>query len=304
MAFDDDIDVDSHSAGAIVQGRVAGLVQASGAAAASIYAPLMSAQARLLAFAPIFLVQRREDFSQGPRHELAARGINITPRLESFPATYLPPMPGTGGGAAGSSQPHPTSDSVVEANNQRAAEAHRLHRLALQQSQSLDTMLDAVASLQASLALTPHPSVHLSAALLDDKLYRWADAREHCLAALALDPHCATAALQVAQAIIQAGPPAALRQGQSIGDGAAAAVADAVESADHWLNRAEGSRNALHGSWHHIFEERGHLRLRQGRYAEAADNLWIALRHATWTSLFDSPAPALAKALRRLQQQG
>jgi hypothetical protein len=132
--------------------------------------------------------------------------------------------------------------------------------------------------------------VHLYAAWLSDKAYRWADAMAHCQAALAADPQCGTAALQIGAALTQAG--------------SKATGASTAGSTEAWLNRAEAGRRFLPGTYQHVLEERGGLRLRQGLLAPAVDNLWAALHYAPLTPFYGTASVTLAKALRRLQAQG
>lgn len=153
-------------------------------------------------------------------------------------------------------------------------------------------MLQAIDALEASLKLAPHPSAHLFTAWLHDKAYRWPDALRHCQAALALEPRCGTAALQIAGALTQSGLPSH----------------DAA-TVDQWLDRAEAGTTFVRGTYHHVLEERGVLRLRQGRLGEAVANLAASLHFAPWTpnvgdaSVAATLVHALDKARREERDQ-
>ena len=68
---------------------------------------------------------------------------------------------------------------------------------------------------------------------------------------------------------------------------------------DDWLDRAEAGTMQLIGSYHHTFEERGVVRLRQGRLFEAVENLAVALHYAPSSSQCDAKiARTLIKAVK------
>lgn len=150
------------------------------------------------------------------------------------------------------------------------------------------------AALDESLALHPDPLVHLYASWLADVSYEWAAARRHCAAALALVPECGTAAAFVAGSLLQAG--------STTGGGAAQAAAvppaspGFADTVDGWLDRAEASAAFLPGTYHLLWEQRGVARLREGRFAEAADCLRVALHFAP--PIVDRGDESVARALR------
>ena len=228
---------------------------------------------RPLLFAPVFLCQDEGDASECAEGELRARGVRPLDSMDRLTEDYLPPA----GAAAGAAAGMPPA--------QRAAAAHALRVRAAAQAEELASLLPAIEALEESLRLAPHPSVHLYLSWLYDKTYRWPQAIEHCIAALAMEPHFGSAALSVAGALSQSG----------------LTTHDAA-SVDDWLDRAEAGALQLRGTYHHTFEERGVVRLRQGRVPEAIDNLAVALRYAPWSARSGDAAVAvtLRKALMRL----
>lgn len=254
-----------------------------------------------LSFAPIYLCQSPDDWrTHGAMHELAARGVALLPTLDELgPATG----PYTAAGAAGtaaaasaheaaataSSAPGLRTSSYATAAGAKAAteRAHELRttatRLVADGADSLPHALDA---LEKSLELVPHPTVHLHAAFLADRLYRWPDALRHSYAALALEPRCGTAAMHIAGALSQSGLP----------------TRDAAATVEEWLDAAEAGQVFTPGTCADVFAERGVVRLRQGRHVEAADNLAVALHFAQWApqQRQTGSASLLVKALRLL----
>ena len=163
-------------------------------------------------------------------------------------------------------------------------------------------------ALDASLALHRDPLVHLYASWLADVTYAWEAARRHCAAALALVPECGTAAAFVAGSLLQAGHdvPGAHARGTDAGASSGGQTSTGfADSANGWLDRAEASTGFLAGTYHLLWEQRGVLRLREGRISDAVDCLRIALHFAP--HIVDRGdgvvARALGTAMRRLVQQ-
>lgn len=163
-------------------------------------------------------------------------------------------------------------------------------------------------ALDASLALHRDPLVHLYASWLADVTYAWEAARMHCAAALALVPECGTAAAFVAGSLLQAGHDSSDAHAGGADASASAGSQTSTgfsDSADGWLNRAEASTGFLAGTYHLLWEQRGVLRLREGRISDAVDCLRIALHFAP--HIVDRGdgvvARALGTAMRRLVQQ-
>jgi len=170
-----------------------------------------------------------------------------------MPLVELPHLEETLVPPAGTWVPAATSGDAA------TAEAERTEGLRL--AEELVTVPAALEALGRALRLQPDARLHLRAAWLADRTYRWAAAETHCRAALALLPSCGTAALQLA--------------------GAAAQTGDGV-AADAWLDRAEAATVHLAGTLHHVYEERAMLRSRAHRPQEALTALRLALALAPW----------------------
>jgi hypothetical protein len=110
--------------------------------------------------------------------------------------------------------------------------------------------------------------LHLFAAWMADKTYRWALAERHCRAALALAPDCGSAALHLAGSLVQA-------------SGGSSADVAAMHS---WLDVAEVGPVYVAGTLHHVFEQRAVVLLRQGAgyISDALDAARVALHFAPW----------------------